>query len=74
MPRDEHSIFSWGMPSYKDAKESFLGTTPALKVTDPENQKVKKSEPPKEKKVRPMKKKGDVVKNHILSLLTKTEE
>jgi hypothetical protein len=73
MPREEGSIFAWGMPTYQDAKESFLGTKPALKISNPDNEKDKKSEPPKEKKVTQRKKKGAEVKNYIISLLTKED-
>lgn len=73
MPRDEHSIFAFGMPSYQDSKEAFLGITPKLKVTNPDNEKEVKKMPPKEKKQKPIKKNGEVVKNYIINLLTKSD-
>lgn len=72
MPRDEQSIFAWGMPTYKDAKESYLGITPALKIVNSDNEVTKKTDPPKPKP-KAKKKKDAVVKNYILSLLTNSE-
>jgi hypothetical protein len=71
MPRDEQSIFAWGMPSFQDAKESFLGTKPAMKIVNSDNEVTKKVDLPKP--VKPRKKKDAVVKNYILTLLTKSE-
>ena len=83
MPRDELSIFAFGMPSFKDAKESFLGTKPLLKISNPDNEvagpeakrpEAKVEAKPKAKpEAKKPKKRGEVVKNHILSLLTKVE-
>jgi hypothetical protein len=74
MPRDEQSIFAWGMPSFQDAKESYLGTKPAMKIVNSDNEVTKKTDLPKPKKVIPRKKKDAVVKNYILTLLTKSDE
>jgi hypothetical protein len=75
MPRDENSVFAWGIPTYREAVDSFKGTKPAFKIVNSENEVTKKQDPPKEKKtIKPRKKKGVEVKNYILSLLTKSEE
>ena len=73
MPRDEHSIFAFGMPTFQESKEAFLGTTPKLKVTNPDNEKEIPKTAPKEKKQKAPKKNGEVVKNYIINLLTKTD-
>jgi hypothetical protein len=73
MPRDEHSIFAFGMPSFQESKEAFLGITPKLKVSNPDNEKEENKMPPKEKKDKPIKKNSQVVKNYIINLLTKAD-
>jgi hypothetical protein len=67
MPRDECSIFAFGVPTYRDAKEAFFGTTPALKIENTDNVK----QPPKqeEKKQKPHKKMESVVRKYIQALL-----
>ena len=50
-----------------------MGTKPLLKVSNPDNEVTKPPKPPKPTKTPKTKKKGDVVKNHILSLLNTVE-
>jgi hypothetical protein len=70
MPRDDNSIFTFGMPSYKEAKDAYFGTAPALKIVeDVPKQKEKPETKPEPKK--PKQKKDQVVKNYILQMLTK---
>jgi hypothetical protein len=67
MPRDEKSIFAFGIPTYREAKDAFLGTTPALKIENTENVVETKKQPPKQK---PYKKMESVVRKYIHTLLT----
>jgi hypothetical protein len=71
MPREEHSIFAFGVPTFKDVKESFLGITPPLKIENNDNVKEIKKQPPKEDKPKVKKPKNEpIVKNYIQSILT----
>lgn len=71
MPRDENSILKFGLPTYKEVKDAYFGTAPALKITeeDTPKQKPKPETKPEPKKIK--EKKDKVVKNYILTLLTK---
>ena len=74
MPRDEYSIFAFGMPTYRDAKDAIFGTTPAFKIENTDNVIETKKQPPKQEekmqKQKPTKKMESVVKNYIQTLLT----